>query len=179
MTIDIYDNVLESDLSTLIDTEMKKVRWKYDYNSHKGEVNKHWHIHCGDANIKPQYSFIQHIWDVGKERYNFEEKYKVNKFKRVYCNSHTHGIEPHLHHDDGDFTMIYYPRLDWKTDWGGGTRVGEDLVPYVGNRLIVFNARTPHQAMPVSRQCYELRSVIVFKTYIGAANDERLDFYKN
>ena len=84
MTIDIYDNVLESDLSTLIDTEMKKVRWKYDYNSHKGEVNKHWHIHCGDANIKPQYSFIQHIWDVGKERYNFEEKYKVNKFKRVY-----------------------------------------------------------------------------------------------
>jgi|TARA_B110000495_G_C22682031_1_gene402499 hypothetical protein len=172
MTIDIYDNVLESDLSTLIDTEMKKVRWKYDYNSHKGEVNKHWHIHCGDANIKPQYSFIQHIWDVGKERYNFEEKYKVNKFKRVYCNSHTHGIEPHLHHDDGDFTMIYYPRLDWKPEWLGGTVIWnknyteiEKYVNYIPNRLFVFDAKLPHQAMPVSRQCYELRTCIVFKTY--------------
>ena len=30
-------------------------------------------------------------------------------------------IEPHIHRDDGDITMIYYPRLDWKVDWGGGT----------------------------------------------------------
>ena len=75
--------------------------------------------------------------------------------------------------------MIYYPRLDWERDWGGGTLVDGELVPYVGNRLIVFNAKIPRQAMPVSRQCYELRTVIVFKTYISGANDERLDFYKN
>ena len=94
-------------------------------------------------------------------------------------NAHTHGVEPHEHTDDGDFTMIYYPRLDWKKDWGGGTLVDGELVPYVGNRLIVFNAKSPHQAMPVSRQCYELRSVVVFKTYVEGANIERLDFYKD
>jgi len=31
---------------------------------------------------------------------------------RVYVNAHTHGIEPHLHLDYSNFTMIYYPRLD-------------------------------------------------------------------
>ena len=41
----------------------------------------------------------------------------------MYVNAHTHGIEPHLHHDDGDFTMIYYPRLDWKPEWMGGTAI--------------------------------------------------------
>jgi hypothetical protein len=32
--------------------------------------------------------------------------------------------------------------------------------------------------MPVTRECYELRSVIVFKILIEGANRERLDYYK-
>ena len=34
--------------------------------------------------------------------------------ERMYLNAHTHGIEPHPHIDDGDYTIIYYPRMDWK-----------------------------------------------------------------
>jgi len=34
-------------------------------------------------------------------------------------------------------------------------------------------------AMPVPRECYELRCVIVFKLMIDGANRERLDFYKD
>ena len=76
--------------------------------------------------------------------------------------------------------VVFYHRLHhWKKDWGGGTVVNGELVPYVGNRLIVFDAKAPHQAMPVSRQCYELRSVVVFKTYVEGGNIERLDFYKD
>ena len=119
------------------------------------------------------------------EQYNFEEKYKVKNFKRVYCNAHTHGIEPHLHHDDGDFTMIYYPILDWKPEWLGGTTVWneqkneiEKYINYIGNRLFVFDAHLPHQAMAVSRQCYRLRTCIVFKTIRSDANSDRLGFYK-
>ena len=41
----------------------------------------------------------------------------------------------------------------------------EKYVNYIPNRLFVFDAKLPHQAMPVSRQCYELRTCIVFKTY--------------
>ena len=178
----IYDNVLEDHVAELIHLQMKEVYWKYDYNSKKGEVNKHWHVLCGnDENevIQNGFDFVLPLWNAAFYKYDFKNTYDVETYKRIYLNSHTHGIEPHEHTDDGDFTMIYYPRLDWERDWGGGTRVDEDLVPYVGNRLIVFNAKIPHQAMPVSRQCYELRTVVVFKTYISGANDERLDFYKN
>ena len=109
MKYDIYDNVLDNDTASLIDMEMKNMTWKYDYNSNKKGINKHWHTFCGRETIEEPYSFINYIWDTAKYKYNFEEKYKVKNFKRVYCNAHTHGIEPHLHHDDGDFTMIYYP----------------------------------------------------------------------
>ena len=102
-----------------------------------------------------------------------QEKVKNVMVHRCYMNAHTHGMEPHIHKDDGDFTMLYYPRMDWKLEWGGGTSVydemGEEIdrhIPYKGNRLLVFDAYLPHQAMPVARECYHLRSIIVFKCYL-------------
>ena len=99
------------------------------------------------------------------------KKVKNVSIGRCYMNAHTHGMEPHIHRDDGDITMIYYPRMNWKMEWGGGTSVYDNdieteilrHVPYVGNRLLTFRADLPHQAMPVARVCYQLRSVIVFK----------------
>ena len=38
-------------------------------------------------------------------------KVKNVNVRRVYMNAHTHGMEPHIHRDDGDLTMIYYPRM--------------------------------------------------------------------
>ena len=108
--------------------------------------------------------------DIAKNKYDFANKYKVTQFKRVYCNAHTHGIEPHIHRDDGDQTFIYYPRLDWKPEWGGGTSVFDEdknvthHFGYKGNRVISFKAGLMHQAQPVSRECYHLRTCIVFKT---------------
>ena len=67
--------------------------------------------------------------------------------------------------------MIYYPRLDWKIDWGGGTAIYNDKITEIdrhlvnkGNRLIMFDANLPHQAQPVNRLCFQLRTCIVFKT---------------
>ena len=186
MICDVYDNVLEPHVAQLIDMQMKQMAWEFDYSSHKDGVNKHWHTLVGHDKIVPDYDFLTPIWETAKIKYNFEEKYKVGMFKRVYCNAHTHGIEPHLHHDDGDFTMIYYPILDWKPEWLGGTVIWNNkqneidkYVNYIGNRLFVFDAKLPHQAMPVSRQCYRLRTCVVFKTYRTDANAERLDFYAN
>ena len=202
MICDIYDNVLEEHVAQLIDMEMKEIAWKYDYNSHKEGVNKHWHTLCGHEELFEEYSFLAPIWETAKRKYDFENKYKVSRFLRVYVNAHTHGIEPHMHRDDGDFTMIYYPRLDWKPEWMGGTAIWnegegssyynqsgvdylgasgmeiEKYVNYIGNRLFVFDASLPHQAMAVSRQCYQLRTCVVFKTERSDANSERLDFYK-
>ena len=80
--------------------------------------------------------------------------------------------------------MIYYPRLDWKPEWNGGTVVYDEQheverhVMYKGNRLMAFPAHCMHQAMPVNRECFQLRTCVVFKTKVMGANPERLNAYK-
>jgi Rps23 Pro-64 3,4-dihydroxylase Tpa1-like proline 4-hydroxylase len=165
--INYYDNFLESHIAQLIDMQMKEVSWKYDYDSKPNGTQKHWHIFCGhnmDECNQNGYEFIVPIWEKIKNVVNVE-------LERVYLNAHTFGIEPHIHTDDGDITMIYYPRLDWKIEWGGGTAIYNDKVTEIdrhlvnkGNRLIMFDAHLPHQAQPVNRLCFQLRTCVVFKT---------------
>ena len=63
--------------------------------------------------------------------------------------------------------------MDWKNEWDGGTVIYDneisnitDHINYKGNRLIKFDAHLPHQAQPVSRECYQLRTCVVFKTKV-------------
>ena len=166
--IDVYDDVLEEHNAILIDDEIKKLAWKYDYPSEPSKPNKHWHVLCGHNKEEcdaASYDWAHSLFDMFVNKFDFKSKYDVVDYEIIYCNAHTHGIEPHLHIDDGDFTMIYYPRMDWKKEWGGGTLVDDTLVSYVGNRWVVFTASLPHMAMPVSRECYELRTNVVFKCF--------------
>ena len=168
--IDVFDNVLEEHNAILIDDEVKKISWKYDYSSEPSKPNKHWHVLCGHDELECTdngYDWAHYIFICAKVHWN---QIGELEYERIYCNAHTHGIEPHLHVDDGQFTLIYYPRLDWKQEWGGGTMVDGELVHYVGNRLVIFDAHLPHQAMPVSRECYELRTNVVFKCNIVEEN---------
>ena len=176
--IDVYDDVLEEHNAILIDDEVKKLSWKYDYPSEPSKPNKHWHVLCGHNKEEcdaASYDWADTLFNMFVNKFDFKSKYDVENYKRIYCNAHTHGIEPHLHIDDGDFTMIYYPRIDWKLEWGGGTLVNETLVPYAGNRLVVFTASLPHKAMPVSRECYQLRTCVVFKCNVVDKDQERFD----
>ena len=188
--VDIFDNVLEPHVAELIDMEVRsKNFWHYDYESNSNSLNKHWHILCGENEIAEDWDFLSPIWETAKQKYDFKNRYDISTFKRVYMNAHTFGIEPHMHTDDGDLTMMYYPVLDWKPEDLGGTAIWNDdgteidkYVNYIGNRLLVFDANLNHQAMPVSRQCYRLRPVVVFKTwkefdYTDNASGDRLDFY--
>jgi Rps23 Pro-64 3,4-dihydroxylase Tpa1-like proline 4-hydroxylase len=194
--IDIYDDVLEEHNAILVDDMVRQISWKYDYQSSPKKPNKHWHVFCGHNEEECNdggYNWAYQIFSSILYKYKFKEKYNVEGFVRIYCNAHTHGIEPQTHVDDGDFTMIYYPRLDWKTKWGGGTTIYQEdvgnpndpnykvdkAVSYKGNRLIIFDARLPHQAQPVTKDCYDLRSCVVFKCNIAGGNHERLDFYKD
>ena len=180
--IDVYDNVLEEHNAILIDDEIKKIAWKYDYPSEPSKPNKHWHVLCGHNKEEcdaASYDWAHSLFDMFVNKFDFKSKYDVVDYERIYCNAHTHGIEPHLHIDDGDFTMIYYPRMDWKKEWGGGTLVDDTLIPYVGNKLIVFTASLPHKAMPVSRECYQLRTCVVFKCNVVDQAKETVEFYKN
>jgi hypothetical protein len=164
--IDVYDDVLEEHNALLIDDEVKRLSWKYDYSSEPTKPNKHWHVFCGHSEEEcslSNYYWVDPLFQMLMNKFDFKSKYNIDSYIRIYCNAHTHGIEPHLHIDDGDFTMIYYPRMDWNQEWGGGTLVDDTLVPYAGNKLVVFTASLPHKAMPVSRECYQLRTCVVFK----------------
>ena len=103
---------------------------------------------------------------------------------RYYSNSHTYGVDGPIHRDDGDVTAIYYPCQDWKTDWEGGTSFYNEAIDdctryatYKFNRLVIFKASIPHRAMPVTRECYELRTSIVFKTQMDTNSPEYAEWF--
>ena len=145
--IDYYDNFLEEHVAQLIDMQMREVSWKYDYDSKPNGTQKHWHIFCGhNINVIPdEYEFIIPIWEKIKNVINVE-------LERVYLNAHTFGIEPHIHRDDGDITMIYYPRLDWKIDWGGGTAIYNNNVTEIEKHFVNKVIKIPKKLLNTVNQ---------------------------
>ena len=173
--VDIYDDILNIKDAKFIHNRMSSTHmlWKYYHNSVGDKEQFHLHRNPGNTDEeieKNNFGWIFPMWENLMHYGKLQEKYDINTYRRIYFNGHVYGMEPLRHKDDGDFTMIYYPRLDWKKEWGGGTAVWKDgndiskLADYKGNRLIVFPARNYHQAQPVSRECHQLRPVIVFKT---------------
>ena len=193
--IDVYDNVLPESDAKAIDDVMSKMMWGYGHWKSDWDKNSyHWTRWCGktpEEIIENGMEFVLNIWNTFHTTLDFKSKYDLDTFDRIYMNAHTFGIEPNIHTDDGDFTMIYYPNLAWKSEWGGGTmfydsytRTEEEpiynldkLVDCKPNRLVVFDAKLPHMGQSVIRDCFELRYVIVFKGSVRAFNREGLDFY--
>ena len=44
--IEVIDDVLENHVAFLIEDSVKNLSWKYDYESKRGQPNKHWHVLC-------------------------------------------------------------------------------------------------------------------------------------
>ena len=75
--LDIHDNVLEGHIAELIFMQMNEVYWKYDYNSKKGEVNKHWHVFCGETAeqaIENGFDWLVQLWQTIFYKYDFKNK---------------------------------------------------------------------------------------------------------
>ena len=192
MTIEVFDNVFVEDDAQIIHDTMseKSFSWHYYHKSDKKDDIYHWHKlggHNEKELLKNGFDWVMPMWHHIMYKYELDDIYGINTFRRIYFNAHTYGIEPLPHVDDGDFTMIYYPLMDWNQYHdGGGTVIWTDHigrnhalpkqiekhVPYAGNRLIVFPAKRLHQAMPVSKTTFKLRICIVFKCYLSGAKDE-------
>ena len=103
--IEVIDNVVEDHIAILIDDYVKNLSWKFDYESKRGQPNKHWHVLCGHNKEECDengFDWAHLLFESAKSKVGKELAYE-----RIYCNAHTHGIEPHLHIDDGEFTMIF------------------------------------------------------------------------
>ena len=117
--IDVYDNVLENHEAQFVHHLLtdQEFMWQYQHRSDNTKPIYHWHRHAGknDSDLQNNnFEWLIPIWSNFINKYDFKEKYGVNTYRRIYFNAHTHGIEPQPHKDDGDFTMIYYPIMDWK-----------------------------------------------------------------
>lgn len=105
---------------------------------------------------------------------------------RWYSNSHTYGMEGPIHRDDGSLTCLYYPTEDFLVDWEGGTSFYNDDISdvikyaaYKFNRIVIFDAKIPHRAMPITRDCYKMRTSIVFKTSMDVTDPSYAEWYSS
>ncbi len=196
--IHVYDNVMNNHDAQMVSDLMsdKEFMWQYYHKSDNKQDIYHWHRLAGKTEKQITdngFEWLIPVWNHFMYKIDFKLKYGIDTFRRIYFNAHTYGVEPRPHIDDGEFTMIYFPLMDWRKDWGGGTVIWtehdqekqeqpkeiEKHVAYTGNRLMVFPAKRLHQAMPVSKNCFKLRSCIVFKCFTTEVNDARLDHYKD
>ena len=127
--IKIFDDVLSDFESALIDLRISKLKWSYEYQPVTPPmIHKHWYS-SGE-------NFISELFE---DLVGAIELKGLDRIKSSYLLAHTHGLEQQAHYDACDFTMIYYPAIDWEPEWGGGTVVGDTLVPYKHNRLVMFS----------------------------------------
>jgi hypothetical protein len=164
----VYDNLLRDSVAEDVHDRIKSISFDYRFSTQK-KSQPHWHTECGhteDAILQNNFEYLLPIYEEAKLKFK-----TPLKLYRTCVQAHTYGLEPYMHTDTNDFTFVYYPRLDWKPEWLGGTALWDKektniikYCNYVGNRLFIFHGHTPHQAMPVSKFCYELRTSIVFKT---------------
>jgi hypothetical protein len=97
----------------------------------------------------------------------------------IYANCKPYGLNSYLHIDGGDYTFIYYANLEWDAQWEGGTSIYEkdeeghlDCVRYISykpNRLIVLPSHMLHRGMPVDRNAFGPRFIVVAR---GVVNEE-------
>lgn len=101
---------------------------------------------------------------------------------RAYANGYTYGTDATAHRDDSIIyrtsthlkerpaTILFYLNEEWNKDWAGETTFfdedGEIIASVLPkrNRVCVFDGTIQHGARPVSRYCYPLRKIFVFKT---------------
>jgi len=173
--IEIFDDVLDKENASYIHNCVDRLSWKFEYQQTTHLLNKHW---CNDF---PRDSMIPTIlWheQLFKDIVDRLELRGIDSIKAQFCLGHTFGLEQQAHYDACDFTMIYYPKLDWQPEWGGGTLVGDTLVSYKGNRLLIFSCDQMHQGQPISKQCFDLRPIVVYQCYAESAMVERLSWKK-
>ena len=169
--IEIFDDVLDEDNARYIHNCVEGLSWKFEYQPTTHLLNKHW---CN--NFPADGMIPTNIWheQLFKDIVDGLELRGIDSIKAQYCLGHTFGLEQQPHYDACDFTMIYYSKLDWLPEWGGGTLIEDTLVSYKGNRLVMFSCDQIHQGQPISKQCYELRPIVVYQCYAESAMIERV-----
>lgn len=156
----ILDKFLNEEEKKTVSEKIKKLDYELSHSVSETGTKKY--------NFLSSVNIDNEIQDIFLKMFEIEaiKKSSSNKiFERWYVNLAPAG-EWHSgewHSDDGNITALYYPE-SWKTEWGGGTEFYDgEIVDYVENRLLLFDAKSLHRSLPHYNQT-GWRYTLAFKT---------------
>ena len=176
--IDYIPNFLPKKEFDLLEKEIQNIKWDFnsfalnDKNENKFSRNCNYTFLEED---KPVDNFNNFIISKLNDLYN-------TKFMphNGYFNSYQFGNEMEIHTDritkiNFNRTVILYINSCsfWDVGWGGQTlifdkskdKVLHSSIPF-RNSLLVFDGLLPHGMVPLSRNCFERRIILVYQTEI-------------
>jgi hypothetical protein len=200
----VIDNVLNSEDHKSLYNYLKTLKFTSEWSSTRKrndqDVSFSWHwnysffqVPIGLPAITPEqytkmieeHPAVQSLW--GTVSREIENRLGKHNILRLYANCNPYGQNAYIHVDDGEYTMVYYPAIEWKSEWEGGTCLykgndieGYDAIRYISykpNRLIIFPAKIPHRGMPVDKICTAPRYVIAMKLQKDVNNAQYLSEY--
>jgi len=155
--IQLYDDVLDSDLLEYLNRNIKK---ELSYKPH-GSVNKEtflWSDNIIDI------SFYQYLFDKFLHKINFFKNNQAHCI-RAYVNLYPYAVGGDWHKDGSDnskYTLMYYPQR-WQKKFKGDTLFKNNInkVEYKENRLVFFKGDIEHKADKHYNE--EFRFTLVYK----------------
>ncbi len=156
--IKVFDDFLSEDVQKEVYELLLRPKWHL-----KGGTsdNPFWHM----DNLEEEDYFNTFLFEKIKEALDFKDGVRV---RRIYANGQTAGQCGSPHIDDGDFTFLYYPNLEWKVEDQGHLFFFKDeevsrVIQYKSNRALVFPAKIMHYADAPSRFYNGLRISLAYK----------------
>jgi hypothetical protein len=171
--ISVVNNFLSPEENILVHKEIISIPCTWaaadESRRHRFPMSKYWHF--WNAHLLPEglekYPNIIKVRDKIKKQFFSEKEYEFNA---IYINVQTVSNESPLHQDEGDLTFIYYSNPNWKIFWDGGTAFYNETrddcigtVSYKPGRLVLYDAKTPHKPLTISKYADDIRTILVFK----------------
>lgn len=175
--IGVFDDLLSKEEQTKVHDHLNSCSWQI-FKTKADNVDFHFTS-----------TFFNNLMDIPEEYDIFVQYHKpihllyqkitetvephIGKYKpsQIYANCKPYGLNSYIHTDGGDYTFIYYANLEWNAQWEGGTSLYEkdesgrlDCVRYISykpNRLIVIPSNMLHRGMPVDRNAFGPRFIVV------------------
>ena len=162
--IKTYNNVFCDEDYNKIWSYLTSNNWSFGHVSNEGSSKQFWNMDFTNNSFFTEYLFDK-IKNLVGDNYTLE---------RVYANGQTYGLDGEFHQDSFDgkgYTFLYYPSINWETNWGGTTLIfdGTELKSFYPfpNTAIMFPGNLFHCGNGPSREFYDLRITIAYKLLLS------------
>ena len=155
--IEVYNEFFSEEIQKEVLNKLIKSQWHLTGGS---ETNSFWH---SDDLEKDEY-FNTFLYKKICEKLDRN----FGSIERIYANGQTAGQCGTSHTDDGDFTFLYYPCLEWKLEWEGHLVFPTDdcIIKYKPNRAVLFSGNQLHYANAPNRCYNDLRISLAYKLWV-------------